>query len=171
MNDKLINGSNADSIIHVDNIDNIGIVAENVTNVATNAEDIDTASINAANIVHTEIDNEKSEKIAMTDNNVDDASLGDDNTDNIAMSNHNIDDAELGDGNTENTIPIPGETSTKDVPLPLLYGSKTTDPHKVKTSKKCKPIRVKPSEPSIGDHLLMSTTEMAKSHTFDPTDV
>ena len=39
-NDELINGTNADTIIHVDNIDNIEIVAENVTSTATNAENI-----------------------------------------------------------------------------------------------------------------------------------
>ena len=46
-NDELINGANADTIIRVDNIDNIEIVAENVTNAATNAENIDTNSTNA----------------------------------------------------------------------------------------------------------------------------
>ena len=35
MNDELINGSNADTVIGVDNIDNIEIVAENVPNAAT----------------------------------------------------------------------------------------------------------------------------------------
>ena len=50
--DELINGVNADTIICVDNIDNIEIVAENANNAPTNAEDIDTASINADNIVN-----------------------------------------------------------------------------------------------------------------------
>ena len=159
-NDELINGANADTVIRVDNIDNIEIVAENVTNATTNAENIDTASINADNIVNVEIDNEKSEEVVMSN----------DNTDNAAMSDNNIDDAALGDGNTENTVT--GETSTKDIPLPLLYGRKTTDPSTVKTSKKHIPIQVKPSEPSIGDpHPDEITTEMVKGHTFDPTDV
>ena len=79
------------------------------------------------------------------------------------MSDDNIDDTELGDGNTENTIPIPGEISTEDVPSPLLYGRKTTDPSKFKTSKKHKPIRVKPSEHSIRDLSPDEiTTEMVK---------
>ena len=65
-----------------------------------------------------------------------------------------------------------GETSTNDVPSPLLYGRKTTDPSKVKTSKKCRPIWVKPLEPSIADPPADEiTTEMAKGHAFDPTDV
>ena len=44
-NDELINGANADTVICVDNIDNIEIVAENVPNVDPNAENIDIASI------------------------------------------------------------------------------------------------------------------------------
>ena len=138
-NDELINSSNADTVIGVDNIDNIEIVAETVTNAATNAENIDTASINADNIVNTEIDNEKSEEVVMSN----------DNTDNTSMSNNNIDDTTLDDGNTENTVT--GEASTKDIPSTLLFGRKTTDPSKVRTSKKCVPIRFKLSEPSIGD--------------------
>ena len=62
-NDELINGANADTIIHVDNIDNIEIVAENVTNDATNAENIDTASINADNIVNVEIDKKNQKRL------------------------------------------------------------------------------------------------------------
>ena len=50
------------------------------------------------------------------------------------MSDNNTDDAILGDGNIDNTVT--GETSAEDVPSPLLYGRKTTDPSKVKTSKR-----------------------------------
>ena len=159
-NDELINGDNADTITHVDNIAYIEIVAENATNAAPNAEDINTDLINADNIVHAEIEHEKSEEIVMSN----------DNTDNAAMSNNNIDDAALGDDNTENTVP--GETSTEDVPSPLLYGRKTTDPSKVKTSKKHIPIQVKPSEPSIADPSADEiATEIVKGHAFDATDV
>ena len=159
-NDELINGANADTIICVDNIDNIEIVAENVTNAATNAENIDTYSINADNIVNAEIENEKSEEVVMSNDNIG----------NAAMSDNNIDDAALGDDNTENVAT--GETSTRDVPSPLLYGRKTTDSSKVKASKKHIPIEVKPSEPSTADSPADEiTTEMVKDHAFDPTDV
>ena len=159
-NDELISGATADTIISVDNIDNIEIVAENVTNAATNTENIDTASVNLDNIVNVEIDNKKPEEVVMSGDNID----------NATMSNNNIDDATLGDGNTENVVP--GETSTEDVPSPLLYGRKTTDPSEVKTSKKCIPIQVKPSEPSISDPPADEiTTETVKGHAFDPTDV
>ena len=96
--------------------------------------------------------------------------MSDDDTDNAAMSNNNIDDTTSGDGNTENTVT--GKTSTQDVSSPLLYGTKTTDQSKVKTSKKCIPIQVKPSEHSIGDPPPDEiATEMAKGHAFDPTYV
>ena len=86
------------------------------------------------------------------------------------MSDNNIDDTALGDGKTENVAM--GETSTEDIPSPLLYGRKTTDPSRVKTSKKYIPIQVKPSEPSIADQLADEiATDKAKGHAFDPTDV
>ena len=151
-NDELINGANANTIICIDNIDNIEIVAENMTNAATNAENIDTDSTSVDNV---EIENEKSEEVVMSNDNIE----------NAAMSNNNIDDAALGDDNAENVTT--GETSTDDVPSPLLYGRKTTDRGKVKTSKKHRPIWVKPLESSIDD----PPTETMKGHAFDPTDM
>ena len=151
----MINGANADTIISVDNILNIEIVAENVANAAKKAENIDTDSTNAD-----KIENEKLEEVRMSDDNID----------NTAMSDNNTEDATLGDDNTENVAA--GETSTDDVPSPLLYGRKTTDPSKVKTSKKHRPIQVKPLEPSIANPPADEiTTETVKGHTFDPTDV
>ena len=44
-NDELINDANVDTITPVDNIDNIEVIAKNVGNAATNAENIDTDSI------------------------------------------------------------------------------------------------------------------------------
>ena len=75
--------------------------------------------------------------------------MSDDNIDNTATSDNNTDDATLGHDNADNVTK--GETSTDDIPSPLLYGRKTTDPSKVKTSKKCRPIWVKPLESSIDD--------------------
>ena len=133
-NDGLINGANADTITPVHDIDNIEIVAKNAANVATNAENIDTDSTNTDNIVNVEIENDNSEDVVMSDDNIDDT----------AMSNNHTSDAILGDDNAENVTL--GEISTDYVPSPLLYGRKTTDPSKVKTSKKHSPIRVKPLE-------------------------
>ena len=149
-NDELIDGSNTDTIIGVDNADNTAINAENVDNAATDAENTDNDAINADNTSNAATDGKK--------------------PDNAAMSNDNTDDASTGDGNTENTTT--GETSMVDVPSPLCYGRKTKDPSEVKTSKKHMSIMVKPSEPSIGDPLPNEiATAMASGHTFDPTDV
>ena len=158
--DGLINGANADTITPVDDIDNIEIVAENAANVATNAENIDTDSTNADNIVNAEIENENSEDVIMSDDNIDDA----------AMSDNHTSDAISGNDNAENVAP--GEISTDDVPSPLLFGRKTTDPSKVNTSKKCRPIRIKPLESSMDDPPVdENVTETTKGHAFDPTDM
>ena len=119
-NEELINGAYAETITPVDKIE---IFAENVTNAATNAENIDTDSTNADNIVNAEIENDKSEDIVMSD----------DNMDNATMSDNNTHDAILGDDNAENVTT--GETCTDDVPSPLLYGRKTTDPSKSRPQK------------------------------------
>ena len=106
----------------------------------------------------------------MSNDNIDNATMSDENTDNATMSDNNTDDAILGNGNIENTVT--GETSAEDVPSPLFYGRKTTDPSKVKTSKRCIPIRVKPSELSIDDPPPDKiATVTVKGHAFDPTDV
>ena len=159
-NDELINGANADTITPVGNTDNIEIVAENVGNVAQNAENIDTNSTNGDNIDNAEIENEKPEEVIMSDDNIDKA----------AESNKHTDDAASGYDTAENVTK--GETSTDEVPSPLLYGRKITDPSKVKTSKKHRPIRVKPLESSMDDTPVdENVTGTVKGHTFDPTDV
>ena len=45
----MIDGSNTDTIIGVDNINNAAIAAENVDNTSTDAENTDDAAINADN--------------------------------------------------------------------------------------------------------------------------
>ena len=139
----MINGDNTNIITHVDNTDNIEIVADNTANAS-----IGTESTNTDNINNAEIENE----------------------DNAALSNKNNQDATSGDDNTENVTP--GETSTNNVPSPLVYGRKTTDPSKVKTSRKCRPVRVKPLESSMDDPPAdKNATGKAKHHAFDPTDM
>ena len=158
-NNGSINSDNTNAITPVNNINNLEIVANNVANAATNAESIDTESTNTDNINNAEIENDKSEDIVMSD----------DNEDNPAMSDKDNPHATSSD-DAENIAP--GETSTEDVPSPLLYGRKTTDPSKVKTLRKCRPVRVKPLESSMGDPPVDNkATGKAKGHAFDPTDV
>ena len=106
-----------------DNINNLGITADNVVNAMTNAVGIDTEPIDTDNINNAEIEIDKSEDIVMSD----------DNDDNPAMSNKDSPHATLGDDNAENSEP--GENSTEDEPSPLIYGREMTNPTKVKTSK------------------------------------
>ena len=156
----LINGDKTNTITLIDNINNLKVVADNVANATTNAEGIDTEPINTDNIINAEIENDKSEDIVMSD----------DNDDNAAMSDKDSPHAASGDDNAENGKP--GENSTEDVPSPLIYSGKMTDPTKVKTSKRRRPVRVKPLESPMGNPLVdKDTTGKAKDHAFDPTDV
>ena len=170
MNDELIDGFNTDTIIAVDNTDNTATAAENVDNAATDAEKTDNDATNPENTDNAAINADNTSNAGTDGEKSDDAAMSDDNTDNTTTSDNNTDDAATGDGNTENTTT--GETSTVDIPSPLHYGRKTKDPSKVKTSKKCMPIMVEPSEPSIGDPLPDEIiTAMVSGHAFDPTDV
>ena len=156
----MINSDNTNTITPVDNINNLEIVADNVANVATNAESIDTESTNTDNVNNAEIENVKSEDIVMSN----------DNEDNPAMNVKDSPHAASSDDNAENVAP--GETSTEDVPSPVVYGRKTTNPSKVKTSRKHISVRVKPLESSMGDPPADNkATGKAKGHAFDPTDV
>ena len=121
-NDEMIDGSNTDAVIGVDNTDNAAIAAENVDNAATDAENTDNAAINADNTRKTATDGEKSDDATMSGNNTDNATISDSNTDNATTDNKNTDNITT------------GETSTVHIPLPPSYGGKTKDPSKIKTS-------------------------------------
>ena len=96
--------------------------------------------------------------------------MSDDNIDNAAVSDNDTDDATSGHDNAENVTK--GGTSTDDVPSPLLYGRKITDPSKVKTFKKHRPIRVKPLDSSMDNlNADKNHTKTSKGHPFDPTNV
>ena len=112
---------------------------DNVVNATTNAESTDTESINVDNIDNAEIKNDKSEDIAVSD----------DNNNSPGMSDKDSPHAASGDDNAENEEP--GENITEDVPSPLIYGRKMTDPTKVKTSKRHRPVKVKPLESPTGN--------------------
>ena len=143
-----------------DNINNLEIVANNEVNATTNAEDTDIEPMDTDNINNAETEIDKSEDIVISD----------DNDDNPAMSDKDSPHTTSGDDNAENSEP--GEDSTEDVPSPLIYGRKTNDPTKVKTSKRHRPIRVTPLKSQTGNpHVDKDTTGKAESHVFDPTDV
>ena len=156
-NDEIIDGTNTDAVIGVENTNNAAIAAENVGNAATDTENTDNAIINADNTSNAATDGEKSDDAAMSNNNTDNATISDRNTDNATIGNKNMDNT------------MTGKTSTVHVPLPPCFGGKTKDPSKIKTSTKCTPTI---AEPSIGDPPPDEiATAKASGHTFDPTDV
>ena len=114
MNDELIDGSNTDTVIGVENIDNTAIAAENADNAATNTENTDNNAINTENTDNAVINADNTSNAATDGEKSDNAAMSDDNTDNAAMGNNITDDTISGNGNTENTAT--GKTSMVDVP-------------------------------------------------------
>ena len=96
----------------------------------------------------------------MSDNNDDNPAMSDNDSPHAIPGNDNAEDSEL------------GENSTEDAPSPLIYGRKTNDPTKVKTSKRRRPIKVTPLESSMGNpHVDKDTTGKPNTYIFEPTDV
>ena len=124
---RSINSENMNTTTIADNINNLEIIANNVVKATTHAEDTDTEPIDTDNVNNAETEIDKPEDIVMSDNN----------DDNPAMSNKDS-HATSGDDNAENSKP--GDNSTEDVPSPLIYGRKTNDSTKVKTSKRHRPV-------------------------------
>ena len=131
-----------------------------MVNATTNAEGINNEFTDTDNINNEETEIDKPEDIVMSD----------DNDDNPTMSDKDSPHAISGDDNAENSKP--GENNTEDVSSPLIYGGKMTDPTKVKTSKRCRPVRVTPLESQMGNSPLdKDTTGKVKGQAFDPTDM
>ena len=96
--------------------------------------------------------------------------MSDDNIDNAAASDNNTDDATSGDDNAENV------TKVRLVLMSYLHlyfmVEKQQIQVKLKTSKKHRPIRVKPLESSMDDPIADENhTKTVKGHAFAPTDV
>ena len=92
----MIDGSNTDAVIGVDNTNNAAIAAE--------------MQIIQVMLQQTA---KKSDDAAMSDDNTDNATTSNGNTDNTSTGNGNTDNTKTGNGNTDNTT---GETSIVDVP-------------------------------------------------------
>ena len=115
--------------------------------------------------------------------------INDDNT-NIATTVYDINNLEIvanhqvnattnvenadAEENTENDEV--GENSTEEVPSPLIYGRKTNDPTKVKSSKRRRPVKVTPLESPMGNPQNdkdkdQDATDTPNTYVFDPNDV
>ena len=158
------NGSNNDDNTNIAttiyDINNLEIVA----NATTNGKNADTEPVNINNINTAEIE---------TDNN-DDVAKGNNNDNNLIMSDKESPLESPAKDNAENDEE--GENSTEEVPSPLIYGRKTDDPTKVKSSKRCRPVKVTPLESPMGNPQKdkdkdREATDTLNTYIFNPNDV
>ena len=147
-------------------INNLKIVANHQVNATTNVKNADTESMNIDNInmAETEIDN--NDDVAKSDNNDDNPIMSDKESPLESPAKDNIENDEVGGNNTE------------EVPSPLIYGRKTNDPTKVKSSKRCRPVKVTPLESPMGNPQKdkdkakdRDTTDTPNTYIFNPNDV
>ena len=142
------------------NINNLEIVENHEVNATTNAENAYTESVDIDNINTAEAEIDKNDDIAMSDNNDDDPIMSDKESPLKSPANDNIENNEV------------GENSTEEVPSPVIYGRKTDDPAKVKSSKRCRPVKVTPLEsPMSNPYVDKVTTGTPNTYVFDPTNI
>ena len=139
-----INDEDTNIATTVYDINNLEIVENNEVNAAINADNADIESADIDNINMAEAETDKNDNIAVSDNNDDNPAMSDNNDDNPAMSDKESPLESPADDNIENNEV--GENSTEEVPSPLIYGSKTNNPTKVKSSKRYRPVKFTPLE-------------------------
>ena len=159
-NNGLIADENTNITMTVYNINNLEIVANNEVNATANVKNADTESADIDNINTAEAEIDKNDDIAMSDNNDDNLIMSDKESPLESPANDNIENDEV------------GENSTEEVPSPLTYGRKTDDPTKVKSSKRCRPVKVTPLESPMGNpHVDKDATGTPNTYVFNPNDV
>ena len=161
-NNGSINDDNTNIAMTVYDINNLKIVAKHQVNATTNVKNADTESMNIDNInmAETEIDN--NDDVAKSDNNDDNPIMSDKESPLESPAEDNIENDEVG-GN-----------STEEVPSPLIYGRKTDDLTKVKSSKRCRPVKVTPLESPMGNSQKdkdKDATDTPNTYVFNPNDV
>ena len=163
-NNGLINDDNTNIAMTVYDINNLEIVANHQVNATKNVKNADTESVNIDNIntAETEIDN--NDDVAKSDNN-DDNPMSDKESPLESPAKDNAENDEAGENSTE-------------VPSPLIYGRKTNDLTKVKSSKRCRPVKVTTLESPMGNPQKdkdkakdEDATDTPNTYIFDPNDV
>ena len=164
-NNRSINDDNTNITMTVYDINNLEIVANHQANATTNVENADTESVNIDNIntAGTEIDN--NDDFAKSDNNDDNPIMSDKESPLESPAKDNIENDEVGQNSTE-------------VPSPLIYGRKTDDPTKIKSSKRHRPVKVTPLESPTGNSQIdkdkakdKDAIDTPNTYVFDPNDV
>ena len=146
----------------IHDLNNLEIVANHEVNAITNDKNTDTEPANTDNINTTDIESDNNDDIAKSDNN-----------DNLIMSDKDSPLESPAEDNEESDEE--GENGTEEVPSPLIYGRKTNDLTKVKSSKRCRPVKVAPLEESpMGNPQKgkdKDATDPLNTFVFDPNDV
>ena len=159
-NNGSINDENTNIAMTVYNINNLEIVENNEVNATANAENADTESVDIDNINTAEAEIDKNDDIAMSNNNDDNPIMSEKESPLESPANDNIENNEV------------GENSTEEEPSPLIYGRKTDDPTKVKSPKRCRPVKVTPLESPKGNpYGDKDATGTPNTYVFYPTDV
>ena len=156
----MINDENTNITMTVYNINNLKIVANHQVNATTNVKNVDNESMNIDNINMAETEIDKNDDIAISNNNDDNPIMSDKESPLESPADDNIENDEVG-GN-----------STEEVPSLLIYGKKTDNPTKVKSSKRRRPVKVTPLESPMGNlHVDKGPTGTPNSYVFDPNDI
>ena len=163
-NNRSNNDDNTNIAMTIQDINNLKIVANHKVNATINDENAYTEPMNMDNINMAEIEIDNNDKVAKRDNN----------DDNPIMSDKEIPLESPTKDNVENDEE--GENSTEEIPSPLIYGRKTNDPTKVKSSKRCRPVKVTPLEspmgnPQKGKDKDKEATDTLNTFILDPNDV
>ena len=160
------NDDNTNIAMTIHDINNLEIVTNHRVNATTNDKDTETELTNRNNINTTKIENDNNDEVAKSDNN----------DDNPIMSDKESPLEPPAEDNVENDEE--GENSTEEVPSPLIYGRKTNDPTKVKSSKRHRPVKVTPLESPMGNPQKGKDKDKDKEATgtlntfiFNPNDV
>ena len=132
-------------------MNNLEIVANNEVNATTNAKDTDIEPTDTDNINMAETEIDKSKDIIKSDNNDDNPAMSDKDSPPDIPDNENAENSDL------------GENSTEEVPSPLIYGRKTNDPTKVKTSKGADPSGWNPWNPQWVIHMWIKMPQVKQN--------
>ena len=156
------------------------------TNIAMTIHDINNLEIvpnHKVNTRYTTNDENTETELAYMDN-INTAKIEIDNNDEVAKSNNNDDNPIMSYKESPLESPVKdnvendeeGENSTEEVPSPLIYGRKTNDLTKVKSSKRRRPVKVTPLEspmgnPQKGKDKDKEATDTLNTFIFNPNDV
>ena len=155
-----INDENTNITMTVYDINNLKIVENNEVNATTNAENAEIESTDIDNINMAETETNKNDDIAMCDYNDDNRTMSDRESPLETPADDDIENNEV------------DKDSTEEVPSPLIYGRKTNDPTKVKSSKRCRPVKITPfKSPKGNPHVDKDATGKSNTFVFDPTDI